>query len=47
MTEFVEPFCGVDGAFTLPVEKLIPILDLIPWGKLNLWYMVLYGHMND
>ena len=27
MTEFVEPFCGVDGAFKSSVETIISILD--------------------
>ena len=33
ITLFFAPFWGMDGAFKLSVEKLIPILDFIPWKK--------------
>ena len=31
MAELGEPFRGVYGSFKLSVEKLIPIINLLPW----------------
>ena len=31
ITEFVEPFLGVDGSFKSSKDKLVPIIDFIPW----------------
>ena len=47
MTELNEPFGGVDGAFKFFVYKFIPICNLLPSKKLNLWYVLLYGHKNN
>ena len=47
MTEFDGPSFEVDVDFKPSVEKLMPLRDLLPWKKLNLWDMVLYGHIND
>ena len=33
MTEFDEPFSGLFEDFKSPVEKLIPISDLLSWEK--------------
>ena len=47
MTELDEQFRGFDGAFKLSVDILIPIIKLLPWKKLNLGDIMLYGHMNN
>ena len=35
MTEYVAPFCIVDGSFKPYLEQSRPIMDFIPWKQIN------------